>query len=174
MNDRLGELGGANWADDDDDDFGNGGDVEMGEQPANRNNNNNSKQPRHMEQFFKEVDTIKNDIEFVKKATRSIGDINEQALQATTTEQENNLSRQLRPLVDDTNKRAKRTKTMLGLLKEDNTSLQNSGEAKASDLRYVFIDMCCCSVILVELWFSLLFIVCFMLNSSFVASFVSV
>jgi t-SNARE complex subunit (syntaxin) len=127
MNDRLGDLGAvSNWADDDD----STGDIEMGEQPKQ-----GPKQPRHMEQFFTEVESIKNDIEAVKQATRSIGEINEQALQATTTEQENELSRQLRPLVDDTNKRAKRTKTMLGLLKEDNQSLQSSGEAKASDLR---------------------------------------
>jgi t-SNARE complex subunit (syntaxin) len=138
MNDRLGELAGAaNWADDDEIGGGSGGDVEMGEQPAKQGSNSNAKQPRHMEQFFKEVDSIKNDIEFVHAATRSIGEINEQALQATTTEQENQLSRQLRPLVDDTNKRAKRTKTMLGLLKEDNASLQASGDAKAGDLRYV-------------------------------------
>lgn len=125
MNDRLGDLGSPSWADEDD----SPGDVEMGEQAP--------KQPRHMEYFFKEVESIKDDIESVKKATRAIGDINEQALQATTTDEENELSRQLRPLVDDTNKRAKRTKTLLGLLKEENQKLTNDGEAKASDLRYV-------------------------------------
>jgi t-SNARE complex subunit (syntaxin) len=134
MNDRLADLGSAAWADESDDDEmaeapaggKKGGDIEMGEQP---------KQPKHMEHFFREVDSIKEDIEAVKKATKTIGDINEAALQATTTEEENELSRRLRPLVDETNKRAKRTKNMLGLLKEENKKLADEGKAKASDLR---------------------------------------
>jgi t-SNARE complex subunit (syntaxin) len=136
MNDRLGDLGSAaNWASDIDD---GDGDVEMGEQPArNQNANNTNKQPRHMKQFFEEVDKIKSSIEYIKNSTRTIGEINEQSLQATTTEQENELSRQLRPLVDETNKRAKATKDLLGLLKQDNESLQQTGEGKPSDLRYV-------------------------------------
>ena len=140
MNDRLGDLGSAaHWATDIDDD--DGGDVEMGEQPARNQNNTTNKQPRHMKQFFEEVDKIKNSIEYIKNSTRTIGEINEQALQATTTEQENELSRQLRPLVDETNKRAKATKDLLGLLKQDNESLQQTGEGKPSDLRYViFIE----------------------------------
>jgi hypothetical protein len=64
-----------------------------------------------------------------------IGDINESALQATTTDEENELSNRLRPLVDQTNKRAKRTKTLLGLLKEESKKLKEQNTAKASDLR---------------------------------------
>jgi hypothetical protein len=131
MNDRLGDLGSAaNWADSDDDMVpGNeaGGDVEMGAV--------NNKQPKHMEHFFREVESIKDDIEQVKKASKMIGDINESALQATTTEEEQQLSNRLRPLVDKTNSQAKRTKTLLGLLKEENKKLKDEGTAKASDLR---------------------------------------
>jgi hypothetical protein len=131
MNDRLGDLGSAaNWADSDDDadpaGNGGGGDVEMAE---------TNKQPKHMEHFFREVESIKEDIEQVKNATRMIGDINESALQATTTDEENELSNRLRPLVDQTNKRAKRTKTLLGLLKEESKKLKEQNTAKASDLR---------------------------------------
>ena len=100
------------------------GDVEMGKQ-----------QPKHMEHFFREVETIKEDIEAVKKATKSIGDINEAAIQATTTEEENVLSKRLRPLVDQTNKRAKRTKNLLGLLKEETKKLESAGDIQQSDLR---------------------------------------
>ena len=132
MNDRLGDLGSAaNWADSDDDldpAGGDGGDVEMA-------STNNNKQPKHMEHFFREVESIKDDIEQVKKASKMIGDINETALHATTTEEENELSNRLRPLVDQTNKRAKRTKNLLGLLKEENKKLKDEGTAKASDLR---------------------------------------
>lgn len=133
MNNRLAELGSpSNWASDDDVD-GNGatatgGDVEMGQ-------TNKQSQPKHMEYFFREVESIKEDIEGVKNATKSIGDINEAALQATTTEEENQLSNRLRPLIESTNKRAKRTKTLLGLLKEESQKLKDEGKAKGSDLR---------------------------------------
>jgi hypothetical protein len=132
MNDRLGDIPG--WALEDDDDENEapadgkkegGGDIEMGD---------TNKQPKHMEHFFREVETIKQDIEAVQKASKQISEFNEAALQATTTEDENAISRKLRPLVDETNKRAKRTKTLLGLLKED------QGKVKPTDLRYVTLD----------------------------------
>jgi mevalonate kinase len=126
MNDRLGDI--PSWAMQDDGDDGKDGDVEMG-------NQNQPKQAKHMEHFFREVESIKEDIEHVKKATKAIGDINEAALQATTTEQENELSARLRPLIDSTNKRAKRSKTLLGLLKEENQKLQDENKIKPSDLR---------------------------------------
>ena len=137
MNDRLGDLGGggANWADEDDDgNGGSGGDVEMG--------NTTPSQPKHMEHFFREVESIKADIEQVKKATKTIGEINEAAIHATTTDEENDLSNRLRPVVDQTNKRAKRTKTLLGLLKEETKKLKDDGTGKASDLRYVIRIHC--------------------------------
>ena len=139
MNDRLGDL--PSWAaaggesDDDDYEDKGGGDVEMGDMGGG--GGTSSGQAKHMEHFFREVESIKTDIEAIKRATKTIGDINDQALQATTTEQENELSRKLRPLVDKTNKQAKRTKTMLGLLKEETKKLQDENNIKQSDLRYV-------------------------------------
>lgn len=138
MNDRLGDV--PAWALEDaqnpqsDTSFSDdntkkkGGDVEMG-------NMEKPQQAKHMEHFFREVESIKEDIEAVKSATKSIGDINEAAIQATTTEEENQLSSKLRPLVDSTNKRAKRTKTLLGLLKEETKKLQDEDKIKQSDLR---------------------------------------
>jgi t-SNARE complex subunit (syntaxin) len=133
MNDRLGDI--PAWALEDDEAENEApsdgkregaGDLEMGE---------TSKQPKHMEHFFREVETIKQDIEAVQKASKQISEFNESALQATTTEDENAISRKLRPLVDETNKRAKRTKTLLGLLKEENKKLLDEGKAKPTDLR---------------------------------------
>ena len=128
MNDRLGDLGA--WAGDDDDDedqFENeAGDVEMQKTPQ---------QPSYMDHFYNEVDSIKLDIDNVKKATMKIHDINEAALQATTTEKENELSNKLRPLIDATNNRAKRTKNLLGLLKEETKKLEKEGKINSSDLR---------------------------------------
>lgn len=104
------------------------GDIEMAQAPQ---------QPKYMETFFKEVEDIKKDIEAVKTATQKIIDIHEEALQATTTDKENELSRKLRPLVDQTNQRAKRTKNLLSLLKEETKKLKDAEEIKQSDLRYV-------------------------------------
>jgi len=130
MNDRLGDLGAlaGDYDDEEEDAFGDesGTDIEAAKQPQ---------QPSYMDHFFNEVESIKEDIEQVKKATRKIGDINEEALQATTTEKENELSNKLRPLVDSTNNRAKRTKNLLGLLKEETKKLETEGKINASDLR---------------------------------------
>lgn len=138
MNDRLGDL--PAWAmEDDASEFEEerpagkkgrkkgGGDIEMGKQGPS--------QPKHMETFFRHVDAVKLDIEAVQKAAKKIGEINEATMQATTTEEENKLSQKMRPLVDKTNKQAKRTKDTLGLLKEETKKLQADGNIKQSDLR---------------------------------------
>jgi hypothetical protein len=128
MNNRLGDI--PKWAQDDSDDedvpnpTSSSGDVEMAQT-----------QPKFMDNFFREVDSIKADIDAVGTATKSIGDINEKSLQATTTEEENDLSKRLRPLIDSTNKRAKRTKTLLGLLKEETNKLKAEENINQSDLR---------------------------------------
>lgn len=129
MNDRLGDLGAFAGDDDEDDEFENeaDGDVEM--------QNTAPQQATHMIHFFNEVESIKDDIEYVKKATKKISDINEEALQATTTEKENELSNKLRPLIDSTNNRAKRTKNLLGLLKEETAKHEKEGTLNTSDKR---------------------------------------
>jgi len=148
MNDRLGDLGEdiPSWALEDDDvdrlESGNGansyGDSNeqsdfndeedpWGEKPAT--------QPKYMTTFFNDVDTIKGDIDGIKEATKSVGEINQEAVLATTTDRENELSAQLKPLVDLTNKKAKRVKNLLALLKEENEKLEDQEGVKASDLR---------------------------------------
>lgn len=114
------------FADDDGD-----GDIEFGEAKSGQQN----AQPNYMASFFKDVDDIKADIESVRTATKRVGEINEEAVLATTTSKEDELSKQLKPLIDETNKRAKRTKNILALLKEENAKLKEEGSVKASDLR---------------------------------------
>ena len=133
MNNRLGDL--PAWAmedsDSDDDDVPkpskNGGDIEMQDQQNNHNH--------YMENFFKEVDSIKADIDAVAQASKDIAKINEQSMRATTTAEEQKLSKKLKPLIDTTNKRAKRTKNLLGLLKEETEKLKAEGTLNASDIR---------------------------------------
>jgi hypothetical protein len=106
-----------------------GGDIEMGAVKE--------EQPTYMTHFFGEVETIKSDIQAVKDASTKIEKLSEEAIHATTTEKEQALSQKLKPIVDKTNKRAKRTKNLLGLLKEETKKLKEEGTLKASDERYV-------------------------------------
>jgi ABC-type proline/glycine betaine transport system ATPase subunit len=114
------------WAQEDSSSDGGGDDIETP-----------SKQPTtdYMEDFFRHVDSIKADIDAVAKATNDIAKISEQSMRATTTEDENKLSKKLKPLIDSTNQRAKKSKNMLGLLKEDTVSLKTAGKLNASDIR---------------------------------------
>lgn len=126
MNNLLGDI--PAWAMDDSDDDDpkpkTGGDVEMAQ-----------KKPTFMDHYFREVDNIKADIEAVSRAAKAIDSINDQAMRATTTAEENKLSKQLKPLIDATNNRARRTKTLLGLLKEETEKLEAEKELNASDIR---------------------------------------
>lgn len=122
MNDRLGDIGTPAWAAVESDDEE--GDVEMAKPQA-----------KYMQAFFRDVDSIKADIDAVKVATQTIHQINEEAQMATTSEKENELSDRLRPLVQSTNVRAKRTKNMLALIKKETDTLKEGGEAKSSDVR---------------------------------------
>jgi hypothetical protein len=118
-------------SDDSDDDVPkptkNGGDIEMQEQKDNHNH--------YMENFFREVDSIKADIDAVSQASKDIAKINEASMRATTTAEEQKLSKKLKPLIETTNKRAKRTKNLLGLLKEETEKLKADGTLNSSDIR---------------------------------------
>lgn len=139
MNNLLGDI--PQWAldgsDDEDDNLpkdGASGDVEM---------QKTAQAPDYMEDFFRHVDSIKADIDAVTKASKDIAKINEQSMQATTTAEENKLSKKLKPLVDKTNKRARACKNLLGLLKEDTESLKEAKKLNASDVRYVLVVVQC-------------------------------
>ena len=118
------------WAKDDGKKKG-GGDIEMQKQ---------SEASQYMTHFFREVDSINTDIKVVSQASKDIGMINEKSMRATTTAEEKALSKKLGPLISSTNKRAKQTKTLLGLLKEETEMLKKEGKLNASDIRYV---LCC-------------------------------
>jgi hypothetical protein len=127
MNNRLGDIPAWAMEDSDEEDVPNpesGGDIEMQQQ-----------KPQYMEDFFREVDSIKADIDAVAQASKDIAKINEQSMRATTTSEENKLSKKLKPLIDTTNKRAKRTKTLLSLLKEETDKLKAEGKLNSSDIR---------------------------------------
>ena len=106
-----------------------GGDIEMQQQGDDSD--------KYMTDFFKHVESINADIKAVAKASKDIALINEKSMRATTTAEEKSLSKKLGPLISTTNKRAKNTKSLLGLLKEDTDQLNAEGKLNASDVRYV-------------------------------------
>jgi len=141
MNNLMGDI--PAWALDSDSDDGdadnpqsnsNGGgkgDIEMQEQTTAKTDENS----QYMSTFFSEVDNINADIKAVAQASKDIGIINEQSMRATTTAEEQKLSSKLGPLIDTNNKRAKRTKDLLGLLKQETDQLKAEGKLNASNVR---------------------------------------
>jgi len=143
MNNRLGDL--PAWVndpdDDEDDEEQQNGETQNGES-ADKDGDHDiekgaqkSKQDVNKEIFFAAVDQIKNHISQVKKATSDIEKISEQAQKATTTEKEQELSKDLRRVIDSTNKQAKGAKNLLGDLKNENEVLKSKDEISDSDLR---------------------------------------
>lgn len=124
--DSEGEGDNPDWAKDTGGKKNGGGDIEMQQQQDNN---------RYMTTFFKEVDGINADIKAVSQASKDIAIINEKSMRATTTAEEKALSKQLGPLISNTNKRAKRTKVLLGLLKEETEKLKAEAKLNASDVR---------------------------------------
>ncbi|KAL7550357.1 hypothetical protein ACHAWF_013605 [Thalassiosira exigua] len=158
MNDRLAELQGdvPAWAQEDSgpsDDAG--GDIEMGEKKPKgksaedvqdfewgKDDSNTASspeaapsQPEHMKQFFDDVEHIKSDIAAVTSATEQIISLRDRAVLATSESEETQISDTIRTLVEGTNGRAKKCKNLLGLLKEENSTLKTEGKAKPTDLR---------------------------------------
>ena len=80
-----------------------------------------------MQEFFGDVEIVKANIMALKDATRKIADINESALQATTTDREQNLSNELDPLIKATNKKAAVAKQLLQRLREDTDQMKKTG-----------------------------------------------
>lgn len=89
----------------------------------------------YMDSFFRDVESIKASIDSIQKATKRIGEINEETILSTSESKEKQLSQEVRPLIDETNKVAKKTKTLLSVLKEENKKLDKEKKIKNSDMR---------------------------------------
>jgi len=89
-----------------------------------------------MDQFYKDVDSIKSDIDDVKDATRHILELHEKVFSSTVDQRDREYSLEMRGTVDATNKTAKRTKNLLALLKEENATYRKDKKLGASDMRY--------------------------------------
>lgn len=90
-----------------------------------------------MDAFFRDVESVEANIAEISEATRRIGALNDSAALATTDAREAEISGEVRPLVDETNKVAKRTKDLLASMKEYGSVKPNEkkGKMKQSDLQ---------------------------------------
>merc|ERR1719232_179626 len=91
--------------------------------------------PDDMEFFFGQIEDIKNDIKMIEERTNSIHELNIEANLATTTSQEEECSKRLRPLVDASNMSAKLVKKRLEMMTQETKRLNDIGELKPSDIR---------------------------------------
>lgn len=93
-----------------------------------------------MTRFFEDVDMVKKGISTIKEASSHVSMLTQEAIMATSTEKESQLSAEMKPSIEKANGQSKFTKNMLNALKEETTSLKNrldNGEevASASDIR---------------------------------------
>jgi len=140
MNNRLDELV-PSWAREQEADLSGGGspmeidvDLEEGTRSTSATATN-SQAAEFMATFFQDVDEIKSAIATIKSATMRISDLNDEAVMATTTEKETEISSILSPLVLQSNKKAKQAKVLLGAVKAENEKLKAGKKIKPSELR---------------------------------------
>ena len=88
-----------------------------------------------MQEFFKDVEIVKQNIVVIKNATKTIGDINQQVLLATTSEREAELTSNLAPILADTNKKAAFAKAILQKLRDETEKQKVSSGSKQSEIR---------------------------------------
>ena len=93
------------------------------------------KDPSSMARFFHHVDTIQSDIEAVKNSTAQIASLREDAVRATTTEEENAISKKLNLIVGQTSKCAKSAKDTLCRLEQDTKNLKKVSKLTPRDER---------------------------------------
>ena len=133
MNNLLAGWHDETGSDSSDDDSLPPNDVEQGK--TSKKKDQQQQQPDYMMHFFSEMDNIKEDIAAIGQATTKIQELHEQALRTTTASEDAKLSKQLKPLIQAGNQRAKKSKTLLGLLKEETEQLKLKEALNASDIR---------------------------------------
>mmetsp|Transcript_1263 Transcript_1263/g.1709 ORF Transcript_1263/g.1709 Transcript_1263/m.1709 type:complete len:325 (-) Transcript_1263:221-1195(-) len=82
-----------------------------------------------MHEFFARAETVKTNINVIKDSTRDIAEINQNVVQATTSDREHEFSNLLEPLVKKTNKCATAAKTTLTSLREETDRMKQEAQA---------------------------------------------
>jgi len=112
-------------------------DVDSDRGLVNQAKSSSSKAGDFMQDFFGDVEIVKANIVVIKESTRKIAEINQNVLQATTSDREQDYSHELEPLVKSTNKKATIAKQLLQRLREDTERLKTShnGSKQTPEIR---------------------------------------
>jgi t-SNARE complex subunit (syntaxin) len=98
-------------------------------------NSNGDKQ--FMAEFFADVEIVKKQMAVISAASVHITDINQRVVLATTAAREQELSDELKPVLNESNKKAQVAKQILQRLREDTERIKTSkeGSKQASEIR---------------------------------------
>jgi hypothetical protein len=90
-----------------------------------------------MQQFFQDVEVVKRQVAAIQQTSVQVQDINQKVALATTTEKEQELSEELKPLLSAANKKANVAKQILQKLREDTERIKTSKDAskQAAEVR---------------------------------------
>lgn len=90
-----------------------------------------------MAEFFADVEIVKKQMAVISASTLHITDINQRVVLATTSAREQELSDELKPVLNDANKKAQVAKQILQRLREDTERIKTSkeGTSQASEIR---------------------------------------
>ena len=86
-------------------------------------------------EFFVDVEKVKKNVNIVKQVIKRISEIQQQVVFATSNDKEAELSAELKPLTEETNKRANTTKQILQNLKTETEKMKQTVGAKQSEIR---------------------------------------
>jgi t-SNARE complex subunit (syntaxin) len=95
----------------------------------------NSKDKSFLTEFFGDVELVKKHVNVIKNVTKRIGEIQQQVVLATTNDKEAELSAELKPLVEETNKKANIAKQILQKLREDTERMKSKETGQQSEVR---------------------------------------
>jgi len=86
-------------------------------------------------EFFGDVELVKKNVNMIKNVTIRIGEIQQQVVLATTNDKEAELSAELKPLVEETNKKANIAKGILQKLREDTERMKAADKTGNGEVR---------------------------------------
>ena len=111
------------------------GDVELGGVSDESEGLNAGSQNEFLREFFSDVELVKKNVNIVKQVIKRVSEIQQQVVFATSNDKEAELNAELKPLTDETNKRANQTKQILQNLREDTMKMKQHTDAKQSEIR---------------------------------------
>ena len=88
-----------------------------------------------LREFFSDVELVKKNVNVIKQVIKRVSEIQQQVVFANSNDKEAELSAELKPLTDETNKRANQTKQILQDLREGTEKMKQRADTKQSEIR---------------------------------------